>query len=176
MGLGEAWWFLDRVPQRGGESLLELLDRSRLRYRHPTYGAIYVMDDVGSRREASLEFVCSEWVAPRGLTMQLWLDEDTDVVLAVDAGGTCVTFGLDGLTRGEATTVVSSVLLCACITDETRALVVDRSLPETGDELRNAAASRSLTDQRERDLVMEVAPDSTRQIYLSTASWLRDFH
>ncbi|WP_207386186.1 hypothetical protein [Protofrankia symbiont of Coriaria ruscifolia] len=173
MGLGEAWWFFDRVPERGVEHMLELLDGQGLHLRHPADELIYVFDEIGSRREASLSFVAAEWTAQHVLTMQLWVDADTDVVVAVESGGTCVTFSIDGLLRQEAERVIAGLALCACVVPETRALVVDRYLPEGGDAWRHGIESRPIAPPSDPDLLVGPEEDGVSLIRVGRGSWLR---
>jgi hypothetical protein len=173
MGLGEVWWFLDGVPAAGAAAVLELLDGYGLRYRHPGDESVYVLDEVGHRRESSVAFVASEWAARRKLTMQLWLDADIDVVTSIQEEGTLVAFGLDGLTRHEAERTVAGLVLSACVIEETRALVADRDLPDIGEELLTRLASTPMSIPGELDLFLGEARGDARSVRLGRTSWLR---
>jgi len=133
-------------------------------------GSTYVFDEVGSRRETPLLFIVAEWVSDRPLTFQLWLRQDTDVTVTVDPGGLCVAFGLEGLLRQEAERVVAALVLCACIVDDTRALVVDRHLPDDGDAWRRYSRSNAVALPRVPDLLL----DAGKRIQIGRESWLRD--
>jgi hypothetical protein len=174
MGFGEAWWILGHPPEGGRvEDLLKLFDQYGLHLRHPVDQRIYVFDDVGSRREAPISFVASAWVDSTHLTMQLWLDRDIDVVLSVAPGGQLVRFSLDGLSTREALQTVGALVLCVCAVDATQGLVVDRYLPDTGEEWVSAFEFDRAADFGEPDLLIGPGPDGTRTIRLGLDSWLR---
>jgi hypothetical protein len=173
VSLGEVWWLFDRAPQIGAARLLDLLERRGLGYRNPSDGLIYVLDEDGGRRQAPLEFVLSQWMADRELTMQTWLDPDTDVIVEVTAGGLCLTFDLDGLLRDEANRVVSALLLCAGVVDGTRALVVDRYLPDRGPEWLHALESGSGSLPADADLLLLADAGGALSLSIGAESWLR---
>lgn len=174
MGLGEVWWLFERTPEQGVERLLELLDLHGVKLRQPVDKLIYVFDEVGSRREAPLSFIVAEWVAQGVLTMQLWVDEDTDVIVTAEAGGTCVTFSLDGLSRQQAVRIVADLVLCASVVDETRVVVVDHLLPEGGEVWLNTSGSGQIAFNREPDLLVRAERDGP-QIKVGRESWLREW-
>jgi hypothetical protein len=174
MSLGEVWWFFDRVPQSGVEGLFRLLRAHGIHDRHPGDGLIYVLDDDGTRRSIQLDLIFREWIAPGVLTMQFWLDADTDVIVTAESGGRCVTFDLDGSSLAQARTIISALVLCACVLDETRVLVVDRSLPDSGEEWRSATSSEPLNASYEPDLLVTVGSGNSRVVRMGRASWLRE--
>ena len=174
MSIGEAWWFFERPPTAGPNGLLELLHRQGISYHSPLDDLIYIIDETGSRRKIPLDFVLSEWDAERVLTMQLWINANTDVIITAERGGSCVTFDLDGLLLKEAISVVTTLLLCACLVDGTRALIVDRQLPDRGDEWSKALTSRRAALLGDTDLALLVESDGTKTVKVGPKSWLRD--
>lgn len=171
MGAGEALWVFEHMSEQGVESLLDLLGQRGLYLHHPENGHIWVIEGRGSRRRVPLSFVVSEWVGPRRLTMQLWLDQDTDVVIEVEPGGVRVWFALDGFLTQQLTQAVGALTLCACAVDETRLLVVDRDL-EDRDEAWMAALCSGSSEAVDPDLLVLVQSGG-RTVRVGDRSWLR---
>jgi hypothetical protein len=171
VSLGEAWWFAGRSVEQLPQYLLDFLPRRGIDCRNPDDGRLWVLDEVGSRREAASDFVFVEWAAERNLTMQLWLDPDTDVLVTMEPANSLIVFDLDGLLIDEAGTVVSALLLAACTRHDTRALVVDRYLPDRGEQWSRVAAGGPIP--YEPDLALLAESDGQRPLRVGPDSWLR---
>lgn len=171
MSLGEAWWFVDELIESAPRQVLEYLSERGITYRHPEDSRIWVFDGVGSRREASLEFVLREWAAGRQLTMQTWVDADTDVVVTIEPARSLLTFGLDGLLTSEAEDVVAALLLGAATRISTRMFVVDRMLPDRGAEWSRVASGSTATPY-EPDFLLLRGSSGDYVLRMSSSSWL----
>ncbi|MGA5757420.1 hypothetical protein [Nonomuraea bangladeshensis] len=84
--------------------------------------------------ETTFDALLTEEHLPRSLTVQLWINADTDVLTSISARGgvTLIEFDLDGLTTDEAHRTVAAVLWLAVTDTASLGLVVDSRLPDTG--------------------------------------------
>ncbi|MET8987564.1 hypothetical protein ABZW49_19110 [Nonomuraea wenchangensis] len=84
--------------------------------------------------ETTFDALLTEATLPRPLTVQLWIDADTDVLTSISARGDVdvIEFDLDGLTTDEAHRTMAAVLWLAVTDTASLGLVVDSRLPDTG--------------------------------------------
>jgi hypothetical protein len=171
MSLGEAWWFVGQTGELAPQQVLEFLRKRGISLRHPRDGRIWVFDDIGSRRAASLDFIHREWTANRVLTMQLWIDADTDVVITTEPEHSLLTFSLDGLLTTEASNLVAALILGAGAKFNTPLLVVDRLLPDRSAEwIPVALGSRPIP--YEPDLLLMRGHNGEQILTVRPNSWL----
>jgi hypothetical protein len=173
MSLGEAWWFFDPSSEYSVRRLLELFQSQGLSWRHPSDDSIWVLDETGSRRESSSDFVLKEWVGDERLTMQLWLGPDVDVVVSVEPRGSCLQFAIDGLLLGEALRLVSILVLTACMISGTRALIVDSRLEDEAEKWRHAVLVGWKHAPREADLLLKKDSEGSFIVTVRSKSWIR---
>lgn len=171
MSIGEAWWFVGPTSEIVPKRLFEYMQDRGFLLRHPGNGGIWVIDDWGSRSEVSLEFIFAEWTAHRQVTMQLWTDADRDVVVSLERERSLLVFGFDGFRIDEAVNLAAALLLGAATMFDTRALVIDRYLPDTGEEWSRVAAG-SDPPPYEPDLLLLRRSDGEQTLTLSQNSWL----
>jgi hypothetical protein len=174
LGLGEIWWLAKTGSRAEPRWTLGAVNGLGLLLRHPLDEAVVVLDEEGHRRETDEEWLLAEWARTDRLTMQLWLDRDTDVLFEIKDQGSQLTFDLDGLTVGEAARVTATLLLLASTCAATAALLVDSHLPDDEGWKKHLLGQGS-RPAREPDLLLGSpgTPAGLRQVSLRDDSWLR---
>ncbi|SEU27344.1 hypothetical protein SAMN05421811_1097 [Nonomuraea wenchangensis] len=174
MGFGEVLWV------RRSESLAVLLGSLGrltsygLRLTHPQTGGVRYLAECGPM-ETTLDALLTEVNLPRPLTLQLWINVDTDVLTSVSTHGgmVVVEFDLDGLTTDEAHRAVAAVLWLAVTDTASLGLVVDSRLPDTGTEWEGFFLNGSTAEPHMPELLWQPQASSLR---LAPQSWLFQAH
>lgn len=127
MALGQLRWYLSAGATDNLSVLLHRLQRLGLRWTDSRGEQIAVLDAEG--RQVSMPVAAfPDQIAARGdLNTQLWLNDDTDVLVLVSPreDGLVLEFDFDGLSLVEAHRVVAAVLWCASSYPDSRAVVGD---------------------------------------------------
>lgn len=174
MGYGEVWWFL---RDEGVESLDEAVTALRaagLVAGNPATGVPQILDTDGQQIKWIESEVQKRWAAGETVTAQLWVNPETDVLVELMRPSQLFTFDLDGMTTAEARITVFAVINAALSLPGTQAVIVDRHLPDRGDEVLEAMAAGSVGAgiHFAPDLMVSVTATGHYTIDVRTSSWL----
>lgn len=174
MSYGEIWWF-----RRGGgatafDDALVALHEAGMTVQNPVSGSAYVLDDEGSQVQWDKDEVRLRWLAGNAVTAQLWINSEVDVLVTAEHPQGLMTFDLDGMTMAEARRTVFAVANAAMSQPGTVAVVVDRELPDRGDDLLAAYGERSVQASLSfvPDLLLSSMGDWRFAVDVRPGSWL----
>jgi hypothetical protein len=169
MSLGEVWWFGERSEPIELKTAIDTLARSGLSAEN-ALGERFYIDDNG-RMPWDESRVTELWKAGTVVTVQLWASADEDVLISADRNSSLIMLDLDGLGFIEARKTVDSIVQAATALPGTRTLVVDRCLPDCGEEWMTrvereadgplyGADLRMNYSAKDNQFVLETSPDS----------------
>jgi hypothetical protein len=171
---GEIWWFFRDSGETSLDEAVTALGGAGLVAGNPATGIPQVIDDDGRQVPWDGAEVRRRWLGGETVTAQFWLNRDTDVLVELVRPDQLLTFDLDGMTTAEARLTVFAVLNAALSLAGTQAVVVDRSLPDRGDELRTAMSGRlsSAGLPFTPDLLASLEGDGRYVVDIRAGSWL----
>jgi hypothetical protein len=174
VGYGEAWWFLRDSGEASLDEAVTALRDAGLVAGNPATGVQQVIDDDGRQVPWDDAEVRRRWAVGESVTVQFWVNRETDVLVELMRPDQLVTFDLDGMTTAEARLTVFAVLNAALSLAGTQAVVVAGSLPDRGDDLRATMAGgwSKAGLPFTPDLLVSVEGDGQYSMNVRVGSWL----
>lgn len=174
MGLGEVWWVLTGRGSSRFMAPFDALVDAGLLPDNPSTGIRNYIDDDGLQVPWDPQILYDRWMAGLAVTAQFWISSESDVLVTFERSPALLTLDLSGLTYIEARRVVFGTVNAAISTADTSAVVVDRQLPDLGEEwISFLAEDRHGNAPSRADLLM-VPARSTGEFSLTvdSSSWL----
>jgi hypothetical protein len=171
---GEAWWFCRDDGEASLDEALTALRDAGLIAGNPATGIPEIIDDDGRQAPWDGAEVRRRWMGGETVTLQFWVNRETDVLVELMRPHRLLTFDLDGMTAAEARRAVFAVLNAALSLPATQAVVVDRNLPDCGDDLLVATTGGSsfVGLSFTADLLLSVQGDGHHRLDIREGSWL----
>jgi hypothetical protein len=174
VGFGEVWWFLGEDDAAALAGAVAALRDAGLKAGNPATGVPELIDGDGVRVPWHQADVRQRWLRGDTVTAQLWINQETDVLVELIQPHRLLTFDLDGMTTAEARFTVFAVLNAALSVSGTAGVVVDRNLPDIGDDLLAAVANGALTSgiAPPPDLLARAEREGHHSVVIRRDSWL----
>lgn len=174
MSYGEAWWFFRDSGEASLDEAVTALTDAGLVMGNPATGVPQVIDDDGRQVPWDGAEVKRRWIGGETVTVQFWVNRETDVLVELIRPHQVLTCDLDGMTTAEARLAVFAVLNAALSLAGTQAVVVDGNLPDCGADLRVAMAGEPSTVELPftPDLLVLVEGDGHYSVDVRAGSWL----
>lgn len=133
VSIGEIWWYGDGDDVANLSLKLDGLSNAGLRVENPGTGERYYLDEGGKQALWNFEVFSREWLNGQSVTAQYWISSEADVLVSAERDRGLIIVDLDGLSYVEARRTVFAVVDAASTITGTRAVVVERNLPDSGD-------------------------------------------
>jgi hypothetical protein len=101
MGFGEVWWFLHEDSVASLETAMTAIRNAGMVVGNPATGVPQIVDAAGSQVSWDPISVGQRWAAGETVTVQLWVNRETDVLMQLKRHHR-LQFDLDGMTTAEA--------------------------------------------------------------------------